>query len=468
MARLSNREAPSGGSLALEEVHPNCVAVFYIPEEEKIARAKQRNSQITEFRARILLISGQDHFLTLYPVITIPEHDDFLKPKYRHVTAITLDGFFHGDVPEDVDGVLEILEELPSGFVKDFDFGLGLQKDYRFIVHAVEEVSACSEIVIADGATTGPDVDSPNIFYIASRDFDGARRSINRTTNKAQQAARAVKSAETYNFFAQKLGKELKSVPLGRHPITKLLTRASQGEVDLDEPAQEELIESISSHKATIARAKPEKLAKLHDDIELVALEVLIGRFEDMLSKQLKESRWQSFFNENPFILSMAFGYPIVKVKDQASIGGRKLSGSGEKITDFLVKNSLTNNTALFEIKTPQTPVLRSRSYREGVFTPTPELSGSINQALDQRYQFQKQISQIKDASRLYDMESYAVHSCLIIGKTPNDPDQQKSFELFRRNSKEVQIVTFDELLEKLKQLHAFLSVKESDGSSSD
>jgi hypothetical protein len=155
----------------------------------------------------------------------------------------------------------------------------------------------------------------------------------------------------------------------------------------------------------------------------------------------------------------MAFGYPVIKVRGQASVGGRKLSGDGEKITDFLVKNSLTNNTAIFEIKTPQTAILNRTPFRDGVFTPSTDLSGSVNQALDQKYQFQKQIAQIKDNTRLYDIESYAVHCCLVIGRTPDGDDQKKSFELFRRNSKDVEIVTFDELLEKLKQLGAFLRV---------
>mgnify|MGYP001184984827 FL=1 len=77
---------------------------------------------------------------------------------------------------------------------------------------------------------------------------------------------------------------------------------------------------------------------------------------------------------------------------------------------------------------------------------------------LDQKHKFQKEIAGIKDNSRIYDLESYAVHGVLVIGKTPNDPDEQKSFELFRGNSKDIAIVTFDELLEKLKQLHVFLS----------
>ena len=99
---------------------------------------------------------------------------------------------------------------------------------------------------------------------------------------------------------------------------------------------------------------------------------------------------------------------------------------------------------------------------RDGVYTPSANLSGSINQAPDQKYQFQKQITQIKDNTRLYDIKSYAVHCCLVIGKAPDGDDRKKSFELLRRNSKDVEIVTFDELLEKLKQLNSFLRVAEA------
>lgn len=86
----------------------------------------------------------------------------------------------------------------------------------------------------------------------------------------------------------------------------------------------------------------------------------------------LVEDRWQDFFNENPIILSMAFGYPVIKVRDQAPVGGRKLSGDNAKITDFLVKNSPTNSTAIFEIKTPQTARLSKTSFRAGIYTLSP------------------------------------------------------------------------------------------------
>ena len=230
------------------------------------------------------------------------------------------------------------------------------------------------------------------------------------------------------------------------------------GEEVLPEAEQNAVIHALTKTVKSLGSEQTERLAKLQGDIELVTLDALIVRFADMLGKKLDEAHWQAFFNENPFILHMAFGYPVIKVQDQASVGGRKLSGKGEKITDFLLKNALTNNTALFEIKTPQTKLLAKTAYRGGVYPPAKDLSGSMNQMLDQRYQFQREVSSIKDKSKLWDLESYAVHCCLIIGKTPEGEDEKKSFEIFRRNSKDVSVVTFDELLEKLKQLKAFLT----------
>ena len=43
----------------------------------------------------------------------------------------------------------------------------------------------------------------------------------------------------------------------------------------------------------------------------------------------------------------------------------------------------------------------------------------------------------------------------------PAETDQIRSFELFRGNSKNVEIVTFDELLEKIKELRELLFPRE-------
>ena len=207
----------------------------------------------------------------------------------------------------------------------------------------------------------------------------------------------------------------------------------------------------------SISESRPERLVRLKNDLELANLENFIDRFRGMLEEGRGEPVWQEFFEENPLILSLAFGCPIIRVGPQASVGGRKLFGGGEKITDFLMKNKVTNNAAVVEIKTPGAKLV-TREFRSGVFSPSGTLSESIVQALDQRYQFQRDIFGIKVRSGIPDIETYAVQCCLVIGTMPEREDEKKSFELFRGNSKDVQILTFDELLEKLVQLRDLLA----------
>ena len=450
------------GEIQIEELHPRCIEVWFIPEDERLSAAGIDPKDREKHRVRILIVSAQDHFISVYPVNTLPTNSSFLKPKYDQVREITLaetdiwDLRLDGELPRGRDEILEVLHAIPSGFTKDPDYGLGLAKEYRFIVDAVEALSSCTSIVISPKEKTHAN-EADGIFFISSADFDQMRRTINSIATASQLAGRSVKDTTTHNYLAEKIGKPLVEVTAGRSPVRRMITAKAMGEEVLPEEAQDAVIHALSKSAKSLGSKQTERLARLQSDLELVTLDALIGRFQEMLEKKLDEAKWQAFFNANPFILNMAFGYPVIKVRDQASVGGKKLSGDGEKITDFLVKNILTNNTAVFEIKTPQSQVLHKRPFRDGVYTPSADLSGSINQALDQKYQFQKQIAQIKENTRLYELESYSVQCCLVVGTTPEGEDRQKSFELFRRNSKDVEIVTFDELLEKLKQLSVFL-----------
>ena len=295
-------------------------------------------------------------------------------------------------------------------------------------------------------------------FHIETADFDTIRKMLNSTTRMGQIAGRCVKKAEAYNFFAEILGRAPIALELGRHRLRKLLTRAVlNDDKNLSEDEQEEVIGIVTRNMRSISESRPERLVRLQNDLQLANLESFIDRFRGMLEEGHGEALWQEFFDANPLILSLAFGYPIIKVGSQASVGGRKLFGGGEKITDFLMKNKMTNNVAVLEIKTPSAKLVK-REFRSGVFSPSGTLSESMVQALDQRYQFQRDIFGIKVRSGILDIETYAVQCCLVIGTIPEGEDEKKSFELFRGNSKDVQILTFDELLEKLGQLRDLLA----------
>ncbi len=431
----------------------------------------------------------------MFPTNTLGGDSNFLEPRYEKVKRITLVGknlvwldssggarstsaeSFESptigpseqieesavgaerlrDAPLTQDQVVEVLEELPKTFTKDYEYGLGFAKKYRFIVEAVERLSDCSEILIETAHETAID-EGNGIFYISYEDFEKVRLSINRVTNTSQTAANSVNRANVYNQFAQRVGKPEVAVTMGRSPLRKQFTKLAQGDDDISNEDQDNILSALTNNAKTIAQENPEKLAKLRGDIELVTLDALIERFERMLSQNHKEAVWQEFLSENPFVLSIAFGHPIVMVQSQASVGGRRISGKGEKIADFLVKTDMTNNMAIVEIKTPKEKLLNARPYGEDVYTPSSRLSGAINQVLDQKYNLQRHIAQIKENSRDRDIQTYSVHCSLVVGTMPDGEDRQKSFELFRGNSKDVEIVTFDELLNKLRLLRVFLT----------
>lgn len=127
------------------------------------------------------------------------------------------------------------------------------------------------------------------------------------------------------------------------------------------------------------------------------------------------------------------------------------------KVADFLTKNPVTDNVALIEIKKPSTRLLQSSEYRSGVYGPSAELSGSVAQVLDQRYHLTSEFAQRQRESRTFDIESFSIRTCLIIGLTPATVDQVKSFELFRGTLAGVDVVTFDELLRRVELLRSFL-----------
>ena len=490
----------SHGKLEIvRSVNSRVIEVNYIPPPDQLEKLHRDDQKDTANRAKILEIDNQIGRLTIFPINTFGDKPGFLQPKYTQIRKITLLGAqpvvhirhdeaasdhryshsitFGPTAPLDVkidddqvedaqptaDEIVNILESLPPAFTKDYDYGLGLAKPYRFILYAIEELSDCTEIEILEEGSTEINQDQ-DTFCITYEDFETLRKALNNTTNNSRNATSSVKITDTYNYLAEKIGKPTKQVRVGRHHYRKLFTKIlqSNGEV-LSEDEQEEVLSAMSNNVKTISETKTEQLAQLQRDIEVVSLEGLISHFEKLLTRGHTEKQWQEFFTVNPFALSLVFGYPVINVHGKASVGGRRLSGQGEKYTDFLVKNSMTHNTAIIEIKKPNTPLLMQSEYRNGVFPPSTELTGAITQALDQRHFFEKEIAQIKENSGIYDIRTYSVHCCLIVGTIPEDEAKQKSFELFRGNSKDVEIITYDELLAKLRNLLVFLSSQDSE-----
>ncbi len=452
----SNAGFENNGELVVDKTGEKSTTIYFVPNLKKGDREFQAdlNRQV-----KIMEIEEEADLLRIFPLQTNKYNEYFLQPKYRDLISISLSGFGLGNL-ENEDDVQDLLSGLPMGFVKDYNYGLGLQVELRPLIGVLFELNL-KHLIISQEESSRIDR-SGCACVLNGYDFDSLRKRLDRITKKSQSTAKKVKDVAAYNSIARMIKNETlkpKESVIKNPILAKLIDRESEVRPkSLSNNEQREVVALVSNNRKRIAKSNPEVLIKLAQDIELATLEGLIEKFADMLGKEQRESYWQKLFSANPFILSLVFGYPVILVSDQAHVGGRKISGSGESITDFLVKNHLSNNSALFEIKTPAEKLVQDKPYRENIFGPSIMLTGALNQLLDQKRKFQQNIATLKHNSRMPDIESYSVQGILIIGRMPEGPEEKKSFELFRGNSKDVSIVTFDELLEKLKQLHQFLS----------
>jgi len=380
--------------------------------------------------------------LTIWPLNIREDRDDYLQPKYGTLERIVvarpvIEPYI---LPETTDDVVGLLEQLPDGFAKDFRFGLGLLWEYRQICETAASLENVSILIVHKG--NDAKIDSP-FFILGIRRFHELRKELNRIAHVYQTLLHAADSAQ---FPALK-----KSV---RPDALTEMTDGGRQHVTLSKRDRRAAVRMVQDNIEALAESEPRSLLALKNDIELITLNQLIERYQEMLGKGLTESKWQSFFLENPFILSLAFAVPAMLVQGQAYAGGKRLNGSGGKFSDFLYASASTGNLGLIEIKKPQTELLGKSPYRgDDVFGPSTELGGAIAQILDQRFKLQSELPVIKNNMNRYDLHSYAVRCIVVAGMTPQEHQQRKSFELVRNAFAEIVIVTFDELLARLTEI---------------
>lgn len=459
------------GELKISSVTEEEVEVCFVPPK---IYDDLLDKDVQYYQRKILTIRPNEGSITIFPINTNYYHTKkFMKQKYNIVERITIDeshkawsGVQDVHLVSGVD-VFYLLEELPSAFIKDYSYGLGFTKPYISIVKVIEKLEDYTEIVITQKHETGPDPKSSK-FYISPKDFEEIRLSVNRVGSLLQSASRSVRGAEIHNILTKSMGIEPIVPSIGRKPIKREFVEKAQGREFMPSKDHASFLKVFRDNANNIIKSSPEEIANMKNMIESIKFQYLIEEYEKMIKENKTEAAWQNFLTRYQFILSLAFGSPITVVNDQAYVGGQKVQGDGRKITDYLVKNKLTSNAAIIEIKKPNTPIISDTEYRKGVYTPSSEIYKAVSQVIDQRYQFQKDFlslrynSESENDDERYNFESYAVRCCVIAGVMPKGKNQKKSFELFRYSLNNVEIVTYDELLMKLKMLNEFFNSEDS------
>lgn len=170
------------------------------------------------------------------------------------------------------------------------------------------------------------------------------------------------------------------------------------------------------------------------------------------------EVYWHALFKNNSWVLSQLFAYPVVIIGDQAYVGGKTLSNTGGNVVDFVYRNEITSGIALVEIKTPTSDLMAARPYRPpNVFAAASELNGAIVQLLTGKSSLLAEADRLSRAGS-QEFAAFDPDCLLLVGSLSSlSGDRLRSFELYRRGLKDVQIVTFDELRRKLGSLLTLL-----------
>jgi hypothetical protein len=219
-----------------------------------------------------------------------------------------------------------------------------------------------------------------------------------------------------------------------------------------------------ATDKAALLRALGQTLSS--EDINvLLGRRAALEEFDSqMQAGAWAERDWQEFFERQPWVFGYGLDYRVMRPFDRemtVSTGG---SDNRERsVIDFLMQ--FTDYTALVEIKRPDTPIfkaVRGGDSRAGTHAFSDKFTGAVSQILEQKAEWLSFAESGKhftrDGTTPLTARTRNASTILVIGsrdefaRAPSLCDRQimqDTFELYRQDLRSIEIITFDELLER-------------------
>ncbi|MFU0880171.1 Shedu immune nuclease family protein [Kluyvera cryocrescens] len=184
-----------------------------------------------------------------------------------------------------------------------------------------------------------------------------------------------------------------------------------------------------------------------------------LSEYENMLEHpgDYTEPDWQRFFERNEWIFGYGLKYKFLKIlQREAHISKTDLNGGNDVIADFLMSDS--RFTKIVELKTPTTKLFTKRQGRSDAWFLSSELTDAVSQILAQKanWEIESQTRNYTSNGDLIQEENFDSECILIIGTLSSIEGsareqliKRKTLELYRRNLKNIDILFYDELLER-------------------
>lgn len=172
---------------------------------------------------------------------------------------------------------------------------------------------------------------------------------------------------------------------------------------------------------------------------------------------------WQTFFEQNTWIFGHGLSYQFATAfsdrKLEQSVTGADIANYGKRSDGLMKTQGYINTLCFIEIKHHNTKLVSPTMYRPGTWAPSTELTGGVAQVqITAQSAIENHSRKIKPYTSKgdptgeeiynYDPKSYLIIGCLNEFRSPSGLNEHKfrSFELYRRNLRRPEILTFDEL----------------------
>jgi hypothetical protein len=198
------------------------------------------------------------------------------------------------------------------------------------------------------------------------------------------------------------------------------------------------------------------------------------GYFKSLVEKKncSPESLWQKFFEKNQWVFGYGLSYIYTSGLDgkklEQVVRGSDVAQSGKRVDALLKTRARASSLCFVEIKTHMTPLLKAKSYRAGCWAPSDELAGAVAQVQGtvalaaETLTGSVRLSDEAGNPTREEIFNFSPRALVVVGSLGQfanelgiNRGQLRSFELFRRNTFQPEVVTYDELFERAKHIVA-------------
>ncbi|PIF34513.1 uncharacterized protein DUF4263 [Flavobacterium sp. 9] len=316
--------------------------------------------------------------------------------------------------------------------------------------------------------------DNRNIEKLVLQQFDVKRNPLKNSQKEASfhgrevehlyQFLKSIKEVEfpndnTFNISDAELAKML----LNKDQAVKLIAENL-------EILQEALSNNVTS-KDIINFGYRKNQLEIFD--KLLNLDGFFDEYKEQIKNELNKSQgdeavWQKFFEKNTWILGYGLDYIFNSELDEKKLeqvtSGSNFLAKGKRIDALLKSQGAINSLCFCELKLSSHSLLKEikNSYREESWQISDHLSGAIAQV---QRTVQKAIKEISTKTEIKDSEDYLTgeelylynpKAFILIGNLNEFIKDDKineikfsSFEMFRKNLKNIEILTYDELYQR-------------------